>query len=117
MAADVGHELLFLYVVDIEFVAHTERAIRPDVIDKEMEKLGEFLLEMARVRAKEQGVEAQVTHRHGSLKEELIAAAAEHEVDTIVMGRPSEDGAGSVADLESFAAQVQAETGAEVLIL
>lgn len=117
IAGERGDELLFLYVVNIEFLDKTARAVRPDIVEAEMEKLGEFLLEMARERAAKQGVRAEVTLRHGVLPEELAAVAREQQVDTIVLGKPDEGGVYSLEELESFAAEIESMTGSQVLIL
>ncbi len=86
LVREPGDELFFLYVVNIEFLDNTARAVRPDIVEAEMEKLGRFLLEMARERAAEQGVKAEVMLRHGMLGEELAAVACELQVDTIMLG-------------------------------
>ena len=52
LAKDRGDELFFLYVANIGFLDKTARAVRPDMVEAEMVKLGEFLLEMARERAR-----------------------------------------------------------------
>ena len=117
LAGERGDELLFLYVVNIEFLDKTARAVRPDIVEAEMEKLGEFLLEMARERAAELGVSAEVILRHGVLREELAAVAREHQVDRIVLGKPAEGGLYSQEELESFAAEIEAKTGSQVLII
>ncbi|MGD2040426.1 MAG: universal stress protein [Anaerolineae bacterium] len=111
-------ELLFLYVVNIEFLGKTERAVRPDVVEEEMAKLGSFLLEMARERAQRQGIAARGYLRYGHLSEELGAAALEHEADLIVLGKPAvEGGLYSLEELEVLAAEMEAETGIPVQIL
>ena len=117
LAGERGDELLFLYVVNIQFLDKTARAVRPDVVEAEMEKLGEFLLEMARERAAEQGVSAAVVLRHGVLPEELAAVAIEQQVDTIVLGKPAEGGVYALEELESFADEFELKTGIQTLIL
>ncbi len=117
LAGERGDELLFLYVVNIDFLDRTARAVRPNIVEMEMERLGEFLLEMARERAAEQGVSADVILRHGMLPEELVTAANEYQVDSIVLGKPAEGSVYSVEELESFAARIEATTGSQVLIL
>jgi nucleotide-binding universal stress UspA family protein len=117
LAGERGDELLFLYVVNIDFLDKTARAVRPDVVETEMERLGEFLLEMARERAAEQGVSAEVILRHGRLLEQLVAAASEYQVDSIVLCKPAEGSVYSMEELESFAAEIEAKTGSQVLIL
>jgi nucleotide-binding universal stress UspA family protein len=117
LAVDRCDELLFVYVVNIGFLDKTARAVRPDVVETEMKRLGDFLLEMARERAAKQGVQASLVLRHGELADELAAAANEYQADTIVLGKPAEGSVYSLEELEAFAAGLEAETGSQVLIL
>lgn len=118
LAKERGDELLFLYVVDIGFLNKTERAVRPDVVTAEMEKMGEFLLAMAQERAQKQGVEARYVLRHGDLRYELKAAAREEAVDLVVLGQPADAESAFVpVDLEAFAAEIEAEMGVETRII
>ena len=118
LAQERGDGLVFLYVVDIRFLNKTERAVRPDVVTAEMEKMGEFLLAMAQERVQKQGVEARYVLRHGDLRPELKAAAREEAVDLVVLGRPAgAESAFALADLEAFAAEIEAETGVKARIL
>jgi nucleotide-binding universal stress UspA family protein len=91
LAQERGDELLFLYVVDIAFLKKTARAVRPDVVTAEMERMGEFLLAMAQERAQEQGVAADYILRYGDLRRELVAAACDEELNIVlvVLGKPS----------------------------
>jgi nucleotide-binding universal stress UspA family protein len=118
LAQERGDELLFLYVVDIRFLDKTARAVRPDVVTAEMEKMGEFLLVMAQERAQKQDVAASYVSRHGDLRRELKAAAREEMVDLVVLGQPAgAESAFALADLEAFAAEIEAETGVETRII
>lgn len=136
LAQERGDELLFLYVVDIGFLSKMARAVRPDVVATQMEKMGEFMLDMTRQRAQKQGVEAGFVLRHGDLREELKAAVHEQDVTMVVLGRPAGTASffvlsgkansetalpgGRRAGLESlhaFAVEIQAETGAQVNVL
>lgn len=118
LAQERDDELLFLFVVDIEFLSRTARAVRPDVIKTEMEHMGEFLLAMAQERAQAQGVQADYILRHGDLREELKTAARQPAVTMVVLGKPA--GAESAfvpASLEALAAEIEAETGVPVRIV
>jgi nucleotide-binding universal stress UspA family protein len=118
LAQERGEELLFLYVVDIEFLQRTARAVRPDVVTAEMEKMGEFLLAMAQERAQKQGVGAEYVLRHGDLRPQLIAAARELDVALVVLGKPSgEESAFALESLEAFAVEIEAETGVKAHII
>ena len=119
LAQERGEELLFLYVVDIGFLDRTGgRAVRPDVVSAEMEKMGEFLLVMAQERAQEQRVSASYILRHGDLREQLKAAARGPDVSLVVLGKPTGTESAFVpASLERFAAEIETETGIPALIL
>jgi nucleotide-binding universal stress UspA family protein len=117
LAKERGDELLFLYIVDLEFL---DRASAPLVVDVENDiaRMGEFLLLMAQERAEKQGVNAEITWRQGTVREELKNAAREEGVTLVVLGRPvGEADVFEVAGLEAFAAEIQAETGIETRVL
>jgi nucleotide-binding universal stress UspA family protein len=118
MAKREGATILFLYVVDVDFMKHTARGGRPDVVTKELEHMGEFLLTMACERAAAQGVKAEMCLRHGPLIEALESAAREEGVDAVAFGRPAGiDSSFSLADLESLAARIEKDTGIKSYIL
>ena len=118
LAQERGDGLLFLYVVDIRFLQKTERAVRPDVVTAEMEKMGEFLLAVAQERAHEAGVEANLITRKGDVREQIKAAAVEEGVDLVVLGRPADETSRfKLEALRSFAAEIEEETGIPAVIL
>jgi nucleotide-binding universal stress UspA family protein len=117
-AKEEGASVLFLYVVDVEFLKLTARGVRPDVVATEMEHMGEFLLAMACERAAAQGVEADLCIRHGPLIEALESAAREEGADAIAFGRPAgPESSFSLTDLERLAAQIKEDTGVETHIV
>ncbi len=118
MAKEKGATILFLYVVDVEFLRLTARGVRPDVVSTEMEHMGEFLLALACERAAAQGVEAEACLRHGSLVQALESAAREEDADAIAFGRPAgPDSSFALADLEELAAQIEEDIGIKSYIL
>jgi nucleotide-binding universal stress UspA family protein len=118
MAKEEGATILFLYVVDVEFLRLTARGVRPDVVTTEMEHMGEFLLAIACERAAAQGVQAETCLRHGPVLEALESAAREESVDAIAFGRPvGPESSFSMADLEHLAAQIEADTDVKTYIL
>ncbi len=118
MAKEHGATVLFLYVVDVEFLKLTMRATRHDVVLTEMEHMGEFLLAMARERAEAQGVRAETCLRHGPLIDAIESAAREEGVDAIAFGRPvGPDSSFSLKDLERLTARIEADTGIKTYIL
>jgi nucleotide-binding universal stress UspA family protein len=118
MAKEKRATILFLYVVDLEFLKVTVRGVRPDVIATELEHMGEFLLAMACERAAAQGVPAETCLRHGPLLEALESAAREEGADAIAFGRPAgPESSFSLADLERLTAKIREDTGIQTYIL
>ena len=118
MAKEKGSTILFLYVVDVEFLRLTARGVRPDVMTTEMEHMGEFLLAIACERASAEGVVAETCLRHGPLIQALESAARDEGADAIAFGRPAgPDSSFSLADLEALAAQLEEDIGITTYIL
>jgi nucleotide-binding universal stress UspA family protein len=112
-------ELIFLYVFDLDFMKRVQADSIPDIAN-EMERMGEFLLAMAREQASERGVEAWTICRQGNTRTEIKAVAVEEEVDVVVLGQPSgttgRDFFAAEA-LRCFAEEIEAETGARVMLV
>jgi nucleotide-binding universal stress UspA family protein len=120
MARQHGDELVFLYVVDLDFLNKTERAVRPDVVAEEMRHLGEFLLSMAQERARDQGVDAQYILREGDVATEIKAAAVEEGATVVVLGHAAPDDptrAFAPEGLLRFAQEIENETGIEARVV
>jgi nucleotide-binding universal stress UspA family protein len=117
LAKERGDELAFLYVADTSFLDNIAAPVVVDV-ERELDQMGRFQLSMAQQQAAEQGVDAEIAISHGHLQIQLVLAARELRATTIVLGRPQ--GKMAVfeeADLETFAHELRAKTGAEVLIV
>ena len=118
MAKEEEATILFLYVVDVEFLSLTARGVHPDVMTTEMEHMGEFLLAIACERATAQGVVAETCLRHGPLIEALESAARDEGADAIAFGRPAgPDSSFSLDDLETLTAQLEEDIGIKTYIL
>ena len=115
LAKETGDEIVFLYVVNIEFVETTSITMRESV-SLEMEKLGEFLLLIALEKANKEGVVASQLIRHGNLREEFEIAASAPDILKVLLGKPGEGGYFSLAILESLAAEIAEKCHVEVLI-
>jgi nucleotide-binding universal stress UspA family protein len=117
LAKERGDELLFLFVVDVNFLNKTERPLRRDTVEREMDNMGEFLLLMALERAKTQGVKSSMLIRHGGFRTELLEVAMDSEIRFLVLGKPSGDESSfSLEELEKFASLVEVETNTKVII-
>jgi nucleotide-binding universal stress UspA family protein len=120
MARQQGDELLFLYVVDLDFLSKTERAVRPDVVAEEMRHLGEFLLSMAQERAQKEGVDASYILREGGVQAEIEASAMKEGATLVVLGHSEQDDPTRKFEPEKlfkFAEQIEADTGIEVRVV
>jgi nucleotide-binding universal stress UspA family protein len=116
-AKEEGASLLFLYVVDLEFLKQTTRGVCLPVMQQEMERMGEFLLVMACERAAGQGVEAQPILRPGPLVEALKDAARQEDVTMVALGRPAEESRFQLSKLEQLAEEIERDTGVETRII
>lgn len=116
-AQETGDELIFLYVYDVEFLAHAKYTLRSDVVTNEMGRMAEFLMTMAVERATEQGINARYTIRQGTFADELAVVAREEEATLIILGRPEEENVFKIEHLRELAEKVQAQTGVPFCIL
>lgn len=118
LAKERNTEVVFLYVVDTQFVEKSERAIRKETVEREIDHLGEFLLVMAVERAKSQDVEASMLIKHGNFREQLVAAVSEPDIAILVLGIPGEDGRFfSEEKIQAFADEIRAESQKEVIFI
>ena len=107
----------FLYVVNLDFLEHTEQS-RTQVIQKEMRAMGEFICLKAQIEAKRAGVQAEIAVREGNVTKEIIALCHEIEADYVILGRPHGERETNVFDLErlkKFEQALEAQTGADVI--
>lgn len=110
-------ELVFFYVVDVDFLAKAEFALRPDVVTKEMDKMADFLLSMAVERAEKGGIAARYVLGHGNFVEQLKEAIKNENASLVILGRPGEDGSAfQLEEIQRLAEALQEETGVEFLI-
>lgn len=116
-AKNTNSDLIFFYVVDVEFMAHADYAIRSDVVTGEMDKMAEFLMLMAVERAEKRGVPATYIVRHGVFSEELKDTVVEEGITLVVLGRPGGDeSAFALSGLTALAKNITAQTGVDVWI-
>lgn len=112
-----GDSLIFLYVIDTHFLDKTAAPIVVDV-GNQLQNMGEFLLAMAQEKAESQGVPVQCICRPGQVRDEIKAVAREERVDTVVLGRPAgEANTFAMEELKTFAAEIEAETDSQVIIV
>jgi nucleotide-binding universal stress UspA family protein len=117
IAKEHEDEIVFLYIIDLKFLDKTAAPIVVD-IENELMQMGRFFLLMAQERAEENGVPSRIISRKGNVRDEIKNAAKEENATLVVLGRP----AGKLsefenASLEKFAAEIQEETSAEIVIV
>lgn len=119
LAQERGDALVFLFVVDTHF-AHPANPALAEALADELERLGKRLLCIARLRAEEQGIFADIVVRHGSVRQAIEDFLREVQASALVLGAP---GAGaekrtfSPAELPQIAHDINATTGVEVLLV
>jgi nucleotide-binding universal stress UspA family protein len=118
LARETGQVLHFLYVVNLDFLAHTTSS-RVRTISEEMRQMGEFILLAAQSRAEGEGVAAQKEIRQGNVGEEIVGLCHELDADYVVMGRPEmgqEDSLFTQERLQAFIQDTEEQTGAKVIL-
>ena len=110
--------VIFLYVIDVDFLVHTSLS-RVHPISEELQEMGEFILLMARDKAEAQDVQSSHFVRHGDVREEILRLCRECDARYIVLGRPrlrKERSVFSVDRLERFKKQISQACDAELLV-
>lgn len=111
--------LTFLFIVDTEFLSFATVA-PATVIHEQLHNMGDFIMAKLEDQARESGVTA-VDHAilEGGVREQIYRFVLDHDVDTVVMGRPVNETGGDVFDagtVLNFAAALEHETGVEVVV-
>jgi nucleotide-binding universal stress UspA family protein len=117
LAGETGLPLVFLYVVNLDFLSH---AISSHVhtITQEMHQMGEFILLTAQSTAGARGVTAQGVVRQGNVAEEIIRVGQEMAATYVVLGRPKYQEASQFTRelFHKFVERVEEQTGAAVVL-
>jgi nucleotide-binding universal stress UspA family protein len=119
LANQHGLPLHFLYVVNLDFLAHTSTS-RVQALAKEMRQMGEFILLTAQDRARSRGVTAEGDVRQGEIADEIIALSQELGADYVVLGTPQAETEANVFTqnrMEMFSKRIQEESGATVVMV
>lgn len=122
LAKKTGDTLVFLFVVDADFMRETTEISRISGAENEVQRMGEFILLMAQERAREKGIAAEVVCRRGSVVREVIKEVIEEfKANTLVLGHPlPRDAAESryhPDELREFARRIEEDTGVRVVIV
>jgi nucleotide-binding universal stress UspA family protein len=119
LARERGAPLIFLFIVDTALVRPANKDMADIVID-ELERLGRRLLCIAQARAREQGLEADMAIRHGSVQQGVESFLREVNAGTLLIGAPrsgAEHPAFDPSALDEFAERLRASIGVEVVVV
>jgi nucleotide-binding universal stress UspA family protein len=117
-ARERGISLIFLFVIDTSSLANEETAMVSAVRD-ELLFLGQTLLKIAKKRAANFQVDADVVIREGKVKEEISKFLDECSADLLLLGAPRGTTDITFGDdvIEQFAEVIHRESGVEVEIV
>ena len=121
LAIDIAKEraatVVFLHISDIHFLDHTASPVHVDVVQEQLEEMGEFLLVMAQERARESGVESEAEVRQGEFRQTLETVIREKEISVVVLGSGSQGTGITTPEYRQGLADTLAKTcGVEVII-
>ncbi len=117
LAQKTGEKIHFLYVVNLDFLAHSSSS-KTNHISQELREMGEFILLSAQEKASREDVETEGIIREGRVVEEIVAYCAERDPLYVVLGRPEEDSEDNLLTqerLQSFADKIKDVCQAEVI--
>jgi len=118
LAQEVGQQIYFLYIVNLDFLERTARS-RTHTISRELRHMGEFILLTAQVQAQNQGVVAEGVIREGEVGEEIIRLCHETQADYVVLGSPKgddESNAFTRERIDQFAKHIEDTSGAQTIL-
>ena len=117
LAREGEHDLIFLYVSNVEFLDHVSGAQLTD-LERSMDEMGEFLLTMAQERARAGGVEAEMVVRHGEFRQALEQTIREHEIATVTLGGQRADSMiNHKGYISQLASKLRQELDVEVIMI
>ena len=118
IAKEQNARLIFLYVSDVQFLNRTASQVVLDVVAKEIDEMGDFVLAIAQERAEKAGLSAETIVRRGVFSDVLSEVIEEYQVDTLILGS-SHAGQGLTTPefLDNLSREISAETGVTVIIL
>ncbi len=114
LARELGAQLYILHVVTSPSLISELLASVP--FDRELKERGEKILDEASALARDRGINCETILKTGSVAENIVMAAAEKDVDLLVLGSRGEKGL-MRGGLGSTASKVAASAPCPVLIL
>lgn len=113
-----GANLHFLYVSNVEFLGGVARPALVDIVEGELDHMGEFLLAMAQERAARLGWQAEAVIRRGDFRAALSAVIEEYDIGLLALGAPGREHAVTTPKfLQALVDSITEEFGIEVVVL
>ena len=117
LAQETGEVIQFLYVVNLDFLAHSSSS-KTNHISQEISEMGEFILLSAQEQAGNNNVESEGVIREGQVVEEIIRYCEEQDPLYVVLGRPEEESEENLLSLErlqTYADRIKEVCNAQVV--
>ena len=118
LAKETNLLLHFLYVINLDFLSHTQIS-RTSTISEELYQMGEFILLTAQEKASAEDVKTEAVIRHGNVRDTIIELAKEIKAEYVVLGQPVGDKEKNVfidERLNEFRNQIEENSDAEVVL-
>jgi nucleotide-binding universal stress UspA family protein len=109
--------LIFIYVADFKTLDEFDASLLP-AVREELTWLGQSLLRIARHRAEQAGVTAEIVIREGAVRLEIEKLLQESQADLLILGAPRGTTTNVFGDdaIEYFAHKIEEDTGVRVEI-
>lgn len=118
LAQDRGAGLLLLFVSNVHFLDHVAGPVKVDLIARDLEEMGEFLLALAQEHAEESGLTVESVVRQGEFQQSLKEVIKEYAVTAAVLGRPAHDAAHTTIEfISTLARSLPVELGVESYVV
>ena len=110
LAKERGAHLIFLYVSNVHFLDHTAAPVTElDIVEEQLDEIGEFLLTMAVERAREAGVEAESVVARGVFRQAVIDVLEDSQIELVIIGSADEETAWTTPEYRQSLAQFLTE--------
>ncbi len=117
VAQETNLPLHFLYVINLDFLVHTNIG-RTHLITRQMKQMGEFILLTAQTKAEDKGIQAKGVIRKGKVVDEIIQLCHELEANHVILGLPNganDDDRFTIEQLNHSGQRIESESGAKII--
>lgn len=117
-AGEMDLPLTFLFVIDPSSLNGMDESLET-AVSRELSWMGQTLLQIAKRRAQETGLEAECTLQHGKVRDEISRYIQENQASKLILGAPRGATANVFGDdaIEKFATAIASETNITVQVI